>query len=108
MVTKDRFDLRKEDLCFIQVLNHFYHSWTFMSILFKLSEKGLSSKWGSFLCFGILPKSMRQIAQISFENCKVFIASEGAHPPRTPPFQTRKICKVLLILYKQYFACFNK
>ena len=51
-----------------------------MSILFKLSEKRLS-KWWSFLRFGILPKSMHQIAQIRFENCKVFIASEGAHPP---------------------------
>ena len=68
-----------------------------MSILFKLSEKGLSSKWWSFLRFGMLSKSMHQIAQIRFENCKVFIASEGAHPPQTPPFQTRKICKVLLI-----------
>ena len=72
-----------------------------MSILFKLSEKGLSSKWWSFLRFGMLSKSMHQIAQIRFENCKVFIASEGAHPPQTPPFQTRKICKVLLIYYIQ-------
>ena len=48
--------------------------------------------------FGILPKSLHQIMQIKFENYKVFIASEGAHPPQTPPFQTRKICKLLLIM----------
>ena len=65
-----------------------------MSIIFKLSEKGLSC-WWSFLRFGMLSKSMHQIAQIRLENC--YIASEGAHPPQTPPFQTRKICKVLLI-----------
>ena len=72
-----------------------------MSILFKLSGKWLLSKLWAFL-FGILPKSMYQITQIKFENCKVFIASEGAHAPQDTPFQ-RKICKVLwLIVYKQY------
>ena len=30
-------------------------------------------------------ESMHQIAQIRFGNCKVFIASEGEHPPQTPP-----------------------
>ena len=34
--------------------------------------------------FQILTKSLHQIAQIKFENCKVFIASEGAHPLRHP------------------------
>ena len=43
------------------------------------------------LLFGILPKNLHKISQIKFENCKVFIASEGAHPHQTPPFQTRKI-----------------
>ena len=33
--------------------------------------------------FGILPKRLHQIVQIKFENGKVFIASEGAHPPQT-------------------------
>ena len=72
-----------------------------MSILFKLSEKELSSKWWIFLRFGILPKSMHQIAEIRFENCKIFIATEGAHPPQIPGFQ-RKICKVLLIIFLSF------
>ena len=55
------------------------------AILFKFLEKGLSSKSWSFLLFGILPKSVHQIAQIKFKNCKVFIVSEGAHPP--PPLR---------------------
>ena len=33
--------------------------------------------------FEILPKSLHQIAQIKFENCKVFIASEGTPPSDT-------------------------
>ena len=49
----------------------------------------------TYTCTTILPKSMHQIAQIRFENCNVFIASQGAHPPQTP-------------LFKQYFACFNQ
>ena len=38
---------------------------------------------------------MHQIAQIRFENYKVAISSEEAHPPQTSdtPFQTRKIWK---------------
>ena len=93
MVTEDRLRCENIGSVFIQVLNHIYHSWT-LSNLFKLSEKGLSSNWWSFLRFGILPKSMHQNVQIRFENCKDFIASEGAHPPQTPPPQTRKICRV--------------
>ena len=73
-----------------------------MTILFKLSEKELSSKWWIFLRFGILPKSMHQIAEIRFENFKIFIATEGAHPPQIPPFQTRKICKVWLIIFLSF------
>ena len=65
-----------------------------MSILFKLSEKGLSFKSWPFLCFEILLKSMHQIAQIKFENCNVFIASEGAHPSQTPLSKQGKFLSV--------------
>ena len=55
----------------------------------------------------VILSSFRNITEKYASNRKVFIASEGAHPPQTPPFQTRMICKVLLIIYKQYFFMFQ-
>ena len=104
MVTKDR--LRCENIGSVFYSSIIYHSWTlcqFYSSCQKKLEKGLSSK----LCFGILPKSMHQIAQIRFENCKIFIASEGAHLPQTPPSKQGRSVKCQLIICEQYFACLN-
>ena len=93
IVTEER--LRCEN---IESGNHIYHSWTLCQFYTSCQKRGyhLSGElWWFFLRYRkILPKSMHQIAQIRFETCKVFIASEGAHPTQTPPFQTRKICKV--------------
>ena len=51
---------------------------------------------------------MHEITQIRFENCKVFIASEG-HIPLIlyTRFQTKKICKVLLIIIQTIFCMFQ-
>ena len=38
----------------------------------------------------VLPKCMHQIAQIRFENCEVFGASQGAHRPYRHPLSNKE------------------
>ena len=77
-----------------------------MSILVRSSksmERGAKSR--SFFLSGILPKSIHQIAQINFENCEVFVASEGAHPPLK--FLELEFLVQFLNFLRQYISRYN-
>ena len=78
-----------------------------MSILFKLSEKGYHLNGDPFFDSNYYRKVCIKSRKLGLKIAK-FSKLEGAHPPQTPPFQTRKSSKMFLIIYKKYFACFNQ
>ena len=80
-------------------LNHIYHSWTLCQFYSSCQKRGYHLNGDPF--FGMLSKSMHQIAQIGFENCKVFIASEGHIPLRHPFFKQGRSVKC----YIQIIVC---
>ena len=82
-----------EYLYFIQVLNH---SWTLCQFYPSCQKRGYHLNSESFFVSEYYRKVCIKSRKLGFENCKIFIASQ------TPPFQTRKICKVLLIICKQF------
>ena len=88
MVTSTEDRLRCENIgsVFYSSIKPYVSSWTSCQFYSSCQERDYHLNGDPF--FGMLSKSMHQIAQIRFENCKVFIAFEGAHPPQIPPFQT--------------------